>query len=75
MYLKHTIKTRDAQIAIFLADSDFQFFGKCDLPKPIFFLRTIIDSIYKQKPMHISTNNDLHNKRNLKKNYNPPNLD
>ncbi len=36
MYLKNTIKTRDAQIAIFLADSDFQFFGKCDLPIPIF---------------------------------------
>ncbi len=30
-------------------------------PIPIFFLRTIIDSIYKQKSMQISTKNYLHN--------------
>ncbi len=51
--------TRDAPIAIFLADSDFRFFGSVTcryrfLSIPIFFLRTIIDSIYKQKSMQIS---------------------
>ncbi len=50
--------TRDAPIAIFLADSDFQLVGivTCRyqfLQIPIFFQRTIIDSIYKQKSMQI----------------------
>ncbi len=53
MYLKHTIKTRDAQIAIFLADSDFQFFGKCDLPKPIFAKYDFISKNYNWQ--HIQT--------------------
>ncbi len=42
---------RDAPIAIFLADSDFFVSVICRyrfLPIPIFFLKTIIDSIYKQ---------------------------
>ncbi len=34
---------------------------------PIFFLRTIIDSIYKQKYMQISTKNNLYNKIDYKK--------
>ncbi len=34
------------------------------LPIPIFFLRTIIDSIYKQKSMQISMKSYLHNKIN-----------
>ncbi len=43
---------RDAPIAIFLADSDFFFFRSVTcryrfLSIPIFFLRTIIDRIYK----------------------------
>ncbi len=42
------------------------------LPIPIFFLRTIIDSIYKQKSMQISTKNDLHNKIKYKKITIPP---
>ncbi len=51
--LKMCICPRDALIAIFLADSDFQFFGSLTcryrfLLIPIFFLRTINESIYKQ---------------------------
>ncbi len=65
------ISIRDAPIAIFLADSDFWFLGSVTcryrfLPILIFFLRTIIDSIHKQKSMQISTKNDL-----LKINYHP----
>ncbi len=50
--------SRESPIAIFLADSDFRFFGSVTcryrfLPIPIFFLRSIIDSIYKQKSMQI----------------------
>ncbi len=47
--------SRDAPIAFFLANSKllllflFYFFCKCDLLIPILFLKTIIDSIYKQK--------------------------
>ncbi len=46
-------KYRDAPIAIFLADSDFRFFGSLTcryrfLPIQIFLLRTTIDSIYKK---------------------------
>ncbi len=57
--LSRTLNIRDAPIAIFLADSDFQFFGSVTcryrfLAIPILFLRTIIDSIYKQKSMQIS---------------------
>ncbi len=60
---------RDAPIAIFLADSDFFRNVTCRyrfLPIPLFFLRTIIDSICKQKSMQISRENDLH-KINYKK--------
>ncbi len=32
----HYLKNRDAPIAIFLADSNFRFFWKCDLPIQIF---------------------------------------
>ncbi len=58
---------RDAPIAIFMTDSDFRFFGSVTcryrfLPILIFFLRTIIDRIYKQKSMQIQ-------RKNIKINY------
>ncbi len=66
---EHGVMFRDAPIAIILADSEFRFFVSvtCGLRYrfvPIFFLRTKIDSIYKQKYMHISTTFFLHNKIN-----------
>ncbi len=51
MMMMMMIIIRDAPIAIFLADSDFFGSVTCRyrfLPIPIFFLWTIIDSIYKQ---------------------------
>ncbi len=55
LYLQHSfsmsgkVLSRDAPIAIFLADSDILFLSKSDLPIPIFFLRNIIDSILNNK--------------------------
>ncbi len=64
------VKSRDALIAIFLADSYFRFsleVWPADIyffQIPIVFLRTIIDSIYKQKYMQTSNTNYLHNRIN-----------
>ncbi len=69
------LSTRDAPIAIFLADSDFFGSVACRyrfLQITIFFLRTIIDSIYKQKYMQISTKTFLHNIQKLLKITIPP---
>ncbi len=53
--------------------SDFlEVFRYRFLPIPIFFLRTIIDSIYKQKSMQISIKNYLPNERNIQKITIPP---
>ncbi len=65
LFLDRIFTIRDAQIAIFLADSDFKFFVSLTcryrfLPIPIFFPITIFDSIYKQKSMQISTKIFLH---------------
>ncbi len=66
-----SLPARDAPIAIFLADSDFWFFCKCDLPIPIFldldFLSKNYNWQYIQTKIYtfFDAKNYLHNKKLL----------
>ncbi len=73
VYMYVYVERHRLQFSWTIPFSDFlEVFRYRFLPIPIFFLRTIIDSIYKQKSMQISIKNYLPNERNIQKITIPP---